>query len=417
LTGRIDPEDVDPHWFANARKVDVENLLERALEEDRIEEALKQLAPPHPEYTALRDALARYRDIAAKGGWPKLPGNVAIKKGISSQWVSTLRQRLAITGDLKEAAEKGSAQPSGNIKYDGALQDAIRAFEKRHGLKVDGLPDLELVAELNVPVEQHIRQIELNMERWRWLPDNLGKRHIMVNVPDYQLYVIENDLPVFTMRVVVGKKENPTPIFSDQMTHIIFSPYWNIPESIARKETIPHIVKDPDYLAKNNIDVVTPSGQSVDPTTIDWSQAADTSNYRFRQRPGKGNSLGGVKFMFPNQFNVYLHDTPAEGLFGRVERDFSHGCVRVEKPVDLARYLLKDQPQWTEEAIKAAMNSGVERTVQLKERIPVHLLYWTAWADKDGTIEFREDIYGHDAIQEKILRQRENRDHLRSSTR
>ncbi|HEY3128938.1 MAG TPA: L,D-transpeptidase family protein [Acidobacteriota bacterium] len=408
LVGRIDPEEIDPHWFSNPRKVDLANVLERALDEDRVEDALMQLAPPYPEYAALRDALAHYRNIAAKGGWPKVPENAVIRNAIVREFVPLLRQRLSISGDLSSDAGAATPGPGGKtVPVDNVLEEAIRRFEKRHGLKVDGVADRELIAELNVPVEQRIRQIELNMERWRWLPENLGQRYILVNIPDFQLWVFENGTIQMTMRVVVGKKnENPTPIFSDAMTHIVFSPYWNIPESIARKETIPHILKDPDYLARNNLEVVTRSGQVVDPSAVDWSRAGEDFDYRFRQKPGRKNSLGGVKFMFPNQFNVYLHDTPAEGLFGRVERDLSHGCVRIEKPIDLARYLLRDQPQWTESKIREAMQAGEERTVRLKEPIPVHLLYWTAWVDSDGTVEFREDIYGYDKKQEEILRER-----------
>ena len=411
LVGRVDPEDIDPHWFSNPRKVDLANLLERALDESRVEDALIQLAPPYPEYSALRDALGHYRDIAAKGGWPKVPENAVIRNGIVREFVPLLRQRLIASGDLSSDAGAAAPEPEGKtVRVDRILEEAIRGFEKRHGLKVDGVADRELIAELNVPVERRIRQIELNMERWRWLPENLGQRHILVNIPDFQLRVFENGTIQMTMRVVVGKKnENPTPIFSDAMTHIVFSPYWNIPESIARKETIPHILTDPDYLARNNLEVVTRSGQVVDPSTVDWSRAAEDFDFRLRQKPGRKNSLGGVKFMFPNQFNVYLHDTPAESLFGRLERDLSHGCVRVEKPVELARYLLRDQPQWTESKIREAMQAGEEKTVRLKEPVPVHLLYWTAWVDSDGTPEFREDIYGYDKKQEDIMRGRPGR--------
>ena len=271
----------------------------------------------------------------------------------------------------------------------------MKRFEERHRIEPDGIVDAATVNALNVPVEQRIRTIELNLERWRWLPDPMPARHFIVNVPDFRLEAIEGGKPVLGMRVVVGAPDNKTPIFADQMTHVVFSPYWNVPAGIAKDETIPRAENDPGFLARNNMEVVGPSGEVVDPYRVDWS---NTSGLRIRQRPGSGNALGGVKFIFPNNFDVYLHDTNATRLFERIERGLSHGCVRVEEPHKLAQYVLRDQPEWTPEAIDAAMKSGQEKHVKLQEQIPVYILYKTAWVH-DGGVRFLKDLYGHDAAQ------------------
>ncbi len=220
------------------------------------------------------------------------------------------------------------------------------------------------------------QQIAINMERWRWLPDDLGSRYVMVNIPAFRLDVIEGGKSVLAMNVVTGKKDSPTPVLSDRLKYVVFSPYWNIPAEIAQKEIAPKVDQDPGYLERNNIEV-------------------DEEGGRYRQRPGKGNSLGLVKFVFPNHFNVYLHDTPAHALFDRIERDFSHGCVRLKRPMDLAAYVLRDQPEWTEEKISAAMHAGVERSVNLKEPLPIYLVYFTAW-EEDGVLKTAPDVYGRD---------------------
>lgn len=223
-----------------------------------------------------------------------------------------------------------------------------------------------------------IEQIVMNMERWRWLPDDLGPRYLLVNIPAFRLDAIENGRSVLDMKVVTGKKDSPTPVLADRMTTVVFSPYWNIPQDIVQKEILPKIEKDPGYLEKNNMEV-------------------DEAG-RYRQRPGAGNSLGQVKFLFPNHYNVYLHDTPAQALFNRVERDFSHGCVRLDEPMDLARYVLRDQTEWTDDKITAAMQAGTERAVPLKQPLPIYLVYFTAW-EENGTLRTVPDVYGLDRRQ------------------
>ena len=249
--------------------------------------------------------------------------------------------------------------------------------------------------------------IRMNMERWRWAPRDLGDRYILVNVPAYVLQVMEHDQPVLAMRVIVGAPEHQTPLFSDEMTYLVFSPYWNIPPDILREETLPRIAHDPDFLRRNNIEVVGTSGEDddVDPRSIDWNDESITKTLRFRQRPGDDNALGLVKFIFPNHFNVYLHDTPNDQLFFKERRCLSHGCVRLENPIALARYVMRDQPEWTEERILSAMHAGREQSAKLKDPIPVHLGYWTAWVEPDGkTVTYTDDPYGIDRAHVKLLK-------------
>jgi L,D-transpeptidase YcbB len=399
--GIADLAHADPTWQIRPEKFDPLATLEQALAADRVEQSLVALTPDSTHYRALREALADYRARAAKGGWPALPQSLKLKPGQSESQVAALAKRLAASGDYPESAA------STVTTYDSGLQEAVERFQRRHGLEPDGVVGRTVVAQLNVPIEQRIRQIELNLERWRWLPRDLGARHILVNIAGYNLEVWDNGYVPLHMRVVVGRKDTPTPIFNDTMTYLVFSPYWNVPSNIARNETLPEILKDAGFLDRNNMEVIDERGNVVDPSTIDL---AEPDLYRFRQRPGAGNSLGLVKFMFPNQFNVYLHDTPADSLFARAMRSFSHGCVRVEKPRELAEYLLKDSSEWSADSIEEAMHAPEERHVKLPSPIPVYLGYWTATATKEG-VEFKSDVYGIDSRQaaqlaDRLARQR-----------
>jgi L,D-transpeptidase YcbB len=247
-------------------------------------------------------------------------------------------------------------------------------------------------------------QIALNMERWRWMPDELGAHHILVNIPAFHMAVRENGRAVLDMKVVVGKAGHETPIFSGDMSTIVFSPYWNVPDSIAEGETAPAAARDPDYLARNNIEIlrVSKSGTTaVDPRKVDWDDADAIKALAFRQKPGASNALGHVKFLFPNKYNVYLHDTPADALFERRGRALSHGCVRLEQPEKLAEYVLRNRPEWDEPRIQAAMNAGEEKQVALKDKIPVHIVYFTAWPTDSGGVDTWPDVYGYDAKQAK----------------
>jgi murein L,D-transpeptidase YcbB/YkuD len=249
---------------------------------------------------------------------------------------------------------------------------------------------------------EHAAQIALNLERWRWMPDELGERYIIVNIPSFQLEAHQGERTVLPMKVVVGTPDNKTPVFSDVMTTTVFSPYWNVPDSIVEGETAPAAARDPGFLQRNNIENlrVTKTGTTpVDPSTVKWDDPEELKALAFRQKPGATNALGHVKFLFPNAYNVYLHDTPADALFARPGRAFSHGCVRVEKPEDLAKWLLLDAPEWTNEKIVEAMHAGEEQHVKLKQELPVHIVYFTAWADDTGVVRLYPDVYGYDAAQ------------------
>lgn len=388
--GRLDPRKLQSLWTLKPEKPDVVPVLATAIRDNDLAGAVERLQPQQPGYRELQQALVRYRAIAAKGGWPSIPAGTTVKPNQQSTALPALRRRLAIEGDLDPAHENDP-----RLVFDATVADAVKRFQERHRLEPDGIVDAETVRALNVPVAARIRAIELNLERWRWLPDPMPARYLIVNVPDFRLEAIENGTSVFGMRVVVGGPDNKTPIFADQMTHVVFSPYWNVPPRIAMEETIPRAASDPGFLARNNMEVVSPSGDVVEPGSIDWASA---TGFRIRQRPGSGNALGGVKFIFPNNFDVYLHDTNATKLFDRIERGLSHGCVRVEEPHKLAQYVLRDQPEWTPETIEAAMRSGQEKHVKVSTPIPVFIVYKTAWVH-DGGVRFLKDLYGHDAAQ------------------
>lgn len=399
--GKLDPVSLDPEWHPARHGADFAGILEKALAENRVHEALLDLLPAHREYFRLRDVLANYRKIASEGGWPQIPTGPAMKKGSKGELVTALRQRLMLTGDLKPDAFEESDD------FDELLEEAVRRYQGRHGLETDGIVGRQTFAELNTPVEQRLEQVMINLERWRWLPQSLGERYILVNIAGFELEVVENGQKVMTMRTIVGRHYRRTPVFTGTMTYLVFSPFWNIPSGIVAKDVLPQVKKDIAYLEKNNIRVFQGWGANtvpIDPATISWSEITPANlRYRFRQDPGPDNALGQVKFMFPNRFNVYLHDTPARELFLKTVRNFSSGCIRVEDPVSLAEYLLADRPAWRRAEIEAAMERNVERTVTITDPLPVHLLYWTAWATEEQEIHFRQDIYNRDKHVSKAL--------------
>jgi murein L,D-transpeptidase YcbB/YkuD len=398
--GLSDLAHADPAWRIDTEPFDALAHLEQALQDHRIAESLTALTPTDDEYSALRKALADYRAIAARGGWPTVPASLKLKPGQSSPAVHTLALRLAASGDFRGEVP---GDPHKAAVYGADLENAVKHFQRRHGLSDDGVVGRSVVAEMNVPVDARVRQIQLNMERWRWLPRELGDPHILVNIPQMRLDVREHGQVSLSMRVVVGKEDTPTPIFNQRMTYLVFAPYWNVPDDIAQQETLPSVLKDAGFLARAGMEVIDASGKPVDPESVDLEEPG---RYRFRQRPGTSNSLGLVKFMFPNQFNVYLHDTPADSLFARASRSLSHGCVRLEAPAKLAEYVLRDQPEWTAERIAQAMAGTDEQIVKLKAPVPVYLGYWTARVARDGSVEFRKDVYGIDRRQTAKLAER-----------
>lgn len=389
--GRTAPSIIDAKWKSRRAQPDLAAKLNAALDAD-LDSFIEAVRPQHPEYVALQKALADVRGQLAKGGWPQVKAK-SLKPGESHPAVVELRQRLAASGHFK-----GDATSTSPV-YDNDLVDAVKSFQELHQLKASGVVDAPTLAAMNVPIEKRLQQVELNLERWRWMPDDFGKHHFMVNVPYFHLLARKDNQTVMDIRVVVGKPGNETPLFSDEMESVVFSPYWNIPDSIAQNETAPAMARDPAYLAKQNIEIFRTSGgktEAISASDVNWDNPGDLRGLAFRQRPGASNALGNVKFLFPNEFNVYLHDTPADALFGRPTRAFSHGCMRVEEPEKLAEYVLQGYPEWTPETMQAAMHSGVEKHVKLKEKIPVHVVYFTAWVDEKGGLHFQPDIYGYD---------------------
>ncbi|KPK72858.1 hypothetical protein AMJ87_03570 [candidate division WOR_3 bacterium SM23_60] len=394
LAGRVDPETIDAQWRAYRREADLGQILQKALDSNNIQQSLTNLLPSQPGYARLREKLALYRAIAARGGWLSIPYGPKLRKGDEDERIVLLRKRLAAVGDIALAKVENEAF------FDEPLDTALRQFQKRHGLTADGVLGQTTLVALNIPAEQRVRQILVNMERWRWLPQDLGRIHIIVNIANYELDVVENSNEVLTTRVIVGKPYRRTPVFSDKMTYLVINPHWYVPHNIAVKDILPNVKKDPAYLTNNNIKLFAGQGTNeINPLSIDWSQVTESNfKYSLRQDPGVSNALGRMKFMFPNKYNVYIHDTPAKELFKKTERGFSSGCIRIERPIDLAEYVLREDPRWTKDKIIAAINKGEEQTVRLPNAIPVHLLYWTAWTDNDGNLQLRNDIYDRDSV-------------------
>jgi murein L,D-transpeptidase YcbB/YkuD len=403
LSGRVDPETIHSKWLVKSREEDLAGLLQTALEEKGVDRVLSGLLPQYPGYAGLRQALLKYRGIEEEGGWPPVPQGPTLHEDERDERVPALRARLIASGDL-DGDEEGDPE-----RFDSQLVRGVRRFQGRHGLTVDGLVGPATLAALNVPVEERIRQIELNMERWRWLPDDLGRRYILVNSANFALEVMEDGKRVQSMRVVAGRKARSTPVFTGKMTYMVLNPYWNIPHKLAVEDILPKIKEDPGYLTRRKIRVFESwenLAPEIQPETIDWSGiTADNFSFKLRQDSGPSNALGRVKLMFPNKFAVYLHDTPARHMFARNQRDFSSGCIRIEKPVDLAAYVLEDDPEWTREQILLAIEGGENRIVWLPKPIPVHVLYWTAWVEGDGTTHFRNDVYDRDRPLDHALRE------------
>jgi murein L,D-transpeptidase YcbB/YkuD len=405
VSGRVNPERIDPQWLANRREVDLVQMLEEALNSNEIEKALKSLLPLHPGYEMLRKALVHYRKISAIGGWPSIPTDLQIKKGDRGDQMLTLRQRLATEGFIEQASSAAS------MLFDDELEQALIQFQIQNGLEPDGVLGKQTIKALNITAEERSRQIIVNMERWRWLPQDFGSRYILVNIAGFYLILIENQAPVMDMRVVAGKPYRRTPVFSDKITYLVINPFWVVPKTIAQKDILPKIKKDPSFLKQQNFKIFQGWGsdtREIDPASIDWQSVTSADlNFRFRQDPGPHNALGRIKFMFPNQFDVYLHDTPSRELFAKARRDFSSGCIRIEKPLEMAENLLKNHPDWPSEKVRAALRGDdyVEKTIKLPEPVNIHILYWTVWSGKDDLIHFSPDIYDRDKALDDALQE------------
>ena len=409
--GRVDPRTIGFRMTAPADDHQFTTLLSEAIARHQITKTAAKVAPPFALYRRLRGMLARYRSLAADPTLvPLPPPGATVRPGEPYAALRALHRWLVALGDLP-ADTPAPSEPS---TYGGALVGGVKAFQVRHGLEADGVLGKDTQAALHVPLSWRVRQIELALERLRWLPHLGDKRFVAVNIPMFRLWAWDSippdGTPSFQTGAIVGRALNTqTPVFVEEMRYVIFRPYWNVPPSILRHEILPALERDPDYLQRHDMEIVSGPGDDARPVPVTAESIAGLrqGKLRVRQRPGPKNALGLVKFVFPNDYNIYLHGTPAPELFKRARRDFSHGCVRVEDPVALAEWALKEQPEWTRERILAAMNGNQPRRVDLTRPIQVILYYITAVVmPEDGTIHFAEDIYGHDTKLDQALTRR-----------
>jgi murein L,D-transpeptidase YcbB/YkuD len=357
--------------FIPARKQDPVYLADSLINKKHKDD--KYFEDVNASYRGLKEHLKTYHDIVKNGGWPVVPfSKGTYKKGVSSPAVVTLKKRLAISGDMPGADT--------SHVFNDTVVNGIKNFQQRHGFTPDGVLTEAVVKEMNVPAITRLKQVVMNMDRMRWLAAEPKGQLIVVNIPEFILHMYEGGNKVFDMVVVVGKEGHNTMMFNGDLNQVVFSPHWNVPESIVQNEILPAMAKNSNYLASQNMEIVSNNGDVPE----------------IRQLPGGDNALGKVKFLFPNSFNIYFHDTPSKSLFEKDKRAFSHGCIRLKEPEKMANYVLRKQPEWTPEKISEAMNAGVEKFVKVKDPIPVIVTYYTAWAGENGKLNFREDIYDHD---------------------
>lgn len=407
--GRIDPETIDPEWFMPHEPT---LLLDRLAEAARgeslgIRQILETLLPTHADYRALVERLALQRRMAAMDGWSTIEIGPLLRPGESDPRVDMIRQRLAYLGDFDDETDPDGAESAArhddryDERYDTILEQAVIRFQLRHGLNPDGVIGPRTLAALNTLPEARIDQLRANLERWRWLPRSLGDEYIIVNIAGFTMEVVNRGETVMQQRVVVGTPYRRTPVFTGQMTYLVLNPSWEVPHKLAAQDQLPKIREDLDYLAQMGFTLLQGWGvneQRIDPAEVDWSAlSARNFPFRLRQAPGPKNALGRVKFMFPNPYSVYLHDTPSRGLFSGENRALSSGCIRLEQPDRLTQWLLSERSSiMAPQRINAIVESGSETTVPLNRPLTVHLLYWTAWVDDNGAVQYRDDIYQRD---------------------
>jgi len=390
LFGKVDPEELDPNWNFTREipNFDAAKTLQDAIDAKDLRQAIVDAKPQHALYTTLKVALAKYREIAKAGGWESIPAGPTLRTGDTGPRVAALRARLAATDDA----------PAQGDTLDDALANAVKKFQARHGLTGDGIAGASTIEEMNIPVTARIDQLRVNLERGRWLLHDIGDDFVAVNIAGFQLYLIKNEKIAWETPVQVGKPYRATPVFRSRLTYLVFNPTWTVPPGILANDILPAQKRDRGTLRKKGLEVLDMKGNPVDASSIDWSNVtASRFPYMLRQGPGPGNALGRVKFMFPNDHAVYLHDTPSKSLFDKDERAFSSGCIRVRDPLKLAEILLDGQKGWDRAAIDRTIATGKTTSVSLAKPIPVWLTYWTAWVDADGAVEFRRDLYGRDA--------------------
>jgi L,D-transpeptidase YcbB len=387
--GRIAPTAVSKLLTITPKRIDEAEMLLKLAASDAPDKILLGLDPSHAEFGRLKAALAKFYDGSLTVEQVTIPDGKTLKVGMEDERVPLLRQRLGVAAP---EIPEGATDAKVDITYDQPLADAIKAFQEDLGLTADGVMGPATVAALNGGGNVSKDDLVANMERWRWEPDQFGDFHVEVNIPEFTVWIMKDGAPVHSTRVVVGTPKNQTPVFSDEIQNIVVNPYWNVPPSIAAGEIKPHLIANPYYLDSQNMEMLA-GGKVINAAAIDWT-TTNINNYSIRQKPGPGNALGKIKFLFPNEHNVYLHDTPSKSLFSRAFRAYSHGCVRVQNPMDFAGALIETNPELTLASIEA-LQGPKEKWVTLKRSIPVHLMYFTLRVDEDGTIRSYGDVYGH----------------------
>jgi len=390
--GKVNPEGLHPNWNMT-RKLNSKDPvagIEKTLQSAELAEAFKNLRPKTESYNLLRSALKKYRGIQEAGGWEAIPEGPTLKPGMTDKRVAQLRKRLRVTGDF-EGPDTDSDQ------FDEELKNAVMRFQYRHRLDADGAVGKNTLKTLNVPVKKKINQIRVNLERSRWVLRNLPPEIIVVDIAGFRVYRLQNNKIEWYSKAQVGKPFRNTPVFNSEIKYLVFNPTWTVPPTILRKDILPKIKKNPGYLLKMKISVIDRKGRVVNPNSIDWSKYSGKNvPYTFRQEPGPHNALGRIKFIFPNKHFIYLHDTPSRSLYGRKDRAFSSGCIRVEKNIELAEILLNDPEKWNRESIQKIIDTNKTQRVNLPKPIPVVLLYWTTVFDDKGIIIFKNDVYERD---------------------
>jgi murein L,D-transpeptidase YcbB/YkuD len=390
--GKVDPERLDPNWniYNDLGEFDVTAFVHEVLTSRSLYQYLEEIKPQLPVYRQLKEALANYREIQARGGWESIPEGESLRQDMSGERVRLLRRRLIATGDLE------SSSPNSTV-FDATIVGAVKRFQDRHGLDADGIVGKRTLRAMNMPVAERIDQIRVNLERGRWIFREVTDTFLLVNIASYSVDYLRGGEWIWSARAQVGTTFRQTPVFKSEMKYLVFNPTWTVPPTILKQDILPAAQRDPEYLKKKHINVLDRKGQIVPPEDIDWSQySTDNFPYILRQEPWSGNALGQVKFIFPNEHFVFLHDTPSKALFARSNRSFSSGCIRVEHPFLLAELLLDDPKKWSLDKIKTVIESGKTRTVHLSEPVAVLLLYWTAYKDAADVLQFREDLYGRD---------------------
>ena len=402
--GKVDPDSSQTEWEAPCRSVDVLQLLKDSLASGHIAESLQNLSPQHGYYAGLKRALQRYKELFRENNWPSISGGRELNAGDKGKRVETLKKRL-----MKEGYDVAARLVAPDV-FDHDTELAVCSFQEKHGLPQTGVVDEATLRALNVTAEERLNQIEVNMERWRWLPHDLGSRYAVVDAASFELFVVERFETVMSMKIVVGMLTWQTPVFSSRITAIVINPYWYAPTRVLLKELINYIKADPNYLNRNGMKLMRGWGEEeteIDVKTLDLDTVdAKNLDFHLRQDPGPLNLVGRIKFNMPNKYNVYLHDTPYQSDFGQFTRTFSHGCIRIAKPMEFSLFLLQDPESWNAERIAESIDREIEQTIPIKNPLPVHVFYGTAWPLEDGSVQFRPDLYDNDKLVAEALHQK-----------